>query len=449
MPLMFLGLMGVAILLTRLVSDPGFSQSQTYVLFLLFFSIGLWVTETIPAFSVSLFIIAFLVFALGSPLFNSQPENTAVYVNTFSSSIIWLMLGGFFLASAMTKTGIDALLLKMAVKVGGRKPRYFLLGMMTTTMLASMIMSNTATTAMVLAALTPLLKKLDKTPGTIKSFLVGVPLAASTGGMATVIGSPPNAIAVGALEHLQIHVNFLQWMQVGLPLALVLTLIGYLIIVWVFQKDNESIPLEFLEMGSDNKPDKELIFQRNRVFAVLIITVSLWLTSSWHGIGVAAVSAVPIVLLPLFRILSGKDVQSLPWDTLLLVAGGLSLGIALQNAGILDFYTSKITSLGISPVYLLASLGLLTMLFSNIMSNSATTTILVPVGIAMLAGMQTEAALVVGLSASTAMLLPVSTPPNAIAFSTGLMEQKDFRISGLLIGLLGPIITVLWVLFIY
>ena len=99
----FLLSFGIAVGLTLLLKEPGFNDSQVYVLFLLFFAVGLWITEAIPAFAVSLFIIAFLVFALGNKYFNSAPENVEEYVRTFSDSIIWLLLGGFFLAKAMDK----------------------------------------------------------------------------------------------------------------------------------------------------------------------------------------------------------------------------------------------------------------------------------------------------------------------------------------------------------
>lgn len=149
--LSFVGAIG----LTLFARESSFSDSQVYVLFLLFFAVGLWLTEAIPPFAVSLFIIAYLVFALGNKHINSEPENIEKYVTTFSSSVIWLMLGGFFLAAAMTKTKLDESLFKLTIKMSGTNPRNLLIGLMLTTMLASMLMSNTATTAMVIAAVTP------------------------------------------------------------------------------------------------------------------------------------------------------------------------------------------------------------------------------------------------------------------------------------------------------
>src|SRR5262249_15679263 len=160
--ILFVISLGAAIFLTFLLKEPQFTDSQVYVLFLLLFSVGLWVTEAIPPFSVGLFILAFLVFSLGNPRFNSEPQNIAKYVNTFSSSVIWLILGGFFLASALKKTGLDADLLKYTLRFSGGTPRRLFLGLTCVTMIASMLMSNTAITAMVIAAVMPLLNNLGK-----------------------------------------------------------------------------------------------------------------------------------------------------------------------------------------------------------------------------------------------------------------------------------------------
>jgi sodium-dependent dicarboxylate transporter 2/3/5 len=165
----------IALALTLFLKEPQFSDSQVYVLFLLFFSIGLWATEAIPPFSVGLFILAFLAFSLGNPRFNSEPQDIAKYVNTFSSSVIWLMLGGFFLAAALTRTGLDADLLKFTLRVAGARPRKIFAGLMITTMFASMMMSNTAITAMVIAAIMPLLNHLGNDSRFSKALLIGIP----------------------------------------------------------------------------------------------------------------------------------------------------------------------------------------------------------------------------------------------------------------------------------
>lgn len=441
----FLTCLFLAIGLTYLIKEPSFTESQVYVIFLLFFSIGLWLTEVIPAFSVSILIISFLVFALGNSYFNSEPENIDKYVQTFSSSVIWLMLGGFFLAAAMTKTKLDEALFKFTIKFSGAKPVNLLIGLMLTTMVASMLMSNTATTAMVIAAVLPLLKSLGKESGTTKALLVGIAIAATTGGMGTIIGTPPNAIAVGILEKRGIPIDFLQWMKYGVPIATVLTAISCFAITKFYIKDNTPIALDFLNKEQEI-PSKKFLLQQRIVVLVIIITVGLWLTTSFHGLKVASICAVPLVILTLTSILDNKDVQQLPWDTLLLVAGGLSLGLALESTGLLTHYGNLLISMDASFYLLIFIFAFATMFFSNIMSNTATSTVLIPLGIAIMVAFKMEITLIIALSSSTAMFLSVSTPPNAIAFSTGLLDQKDFRMGGILMGILGPILVIVWVL---
>ncbi len=441
---MFLIALVTAAGITFLLKEPGFSDSQVYVLFLLFFAIGLWLTEAVPAFAVSLLIIAFLVFALGNEHLNSSPEKIDAYVQTFSSSVIWLMLGGFFLAVAMTKTRLDEALFRFTVKVSGRNPRNLLLGLMLTTMIASMLMSNTATTAMVLASVMPLLAALDRNSGFTRAILLGIPIAAATGGMGTIIGTPPNAIAVGLLENAGISISFIDWMKFGVPVALALTAISYSVLSRRFLQDDTPLSLTFME-NQETNTSADFILQRRIVSGVIIVTVALWLTTSLHGIKVAAICAVPLTVLTLTRILDGKDVQALPWDTLLLVAGGLSLGLALENTGLLNHYAEKLLQFNVSTLVLIGIIAFLTMLVSNIMSNTAASTVMIPLGMAILTGYQMEIALIVALAASTAMFLPVSSPPNAIAYSTGLLEIKAFRLGGILVGLLGPVLAILWV----
>lgn len=440
--------LAVAVGLAFLLKEPGFTDSQVYVIFLLFFAIGLWITEAIPAFAVSLFIITFLVFALGTNYFNSAPENIAQYVNTFSSSVIWLLLGGFFLASAMTKTKLDQALFRLTLKISGRKPRNLLLGLMLTTMVASMLMSNTATTAMVVTAIMPLLASQGKKSGFGKALLLGISIAAATGGMGTIIGTPPNAIAAGALENAGMPIGFINWIIVGVPITFSMTLISCFVLIRVLIKDNTPISLDFLE-SQDKSESPEFIRNRRIVLVVILITVGLWLTTSWHGIKVAAVCGIPLVILTLTRILEGKDIQGMPWDTLLLVAGGLSLGVALEETGLLNHYAQKLISIEINSIVLMVIFAFITMLVSNIMSNTAASTVMIPLGMAILVGFKSEIALIIALSASTALFLPVSSPSNAIVYSTGFLEQKDFRLGGILVGILGPLLAILWVLLIY
>jgi solute carrier family 13 (sodium-dependent dicarboxylate transporter), member 2/3/5 len=436
-----------ALAITFLVREPSYTQAQTYVLFLLVFSVGLWLTEAVPPFAVGLFIIAYLVFTLGYKLFTSTPIDVKIYVNTFSSSVIWLMMGGFFLASAMTKTKLDADLIQITMKVCGTNPKRILFGLMMVTMVFSMLISNTATTAMVIAALMPLLLKLGKGSSTGKALILGIPIAATTGGMGTLIGSPPNAIAAGALINAGHQMDFVTWMYYGMPTSLFLTLLSWWVLVRLFIKKDEILSLSEI-VAEKSAISNDFRIKRLTVIIILSVTLILWLTSPIHDLPASAVSAVPLVFLTLTGILKGEDIRAIGWDTLILVAGGLALGTGLQQTGLLDLYAGKIATLEVPYIVFFFLLAYTTMLFSNIMSNTATATVLIPLGMAILPQHSIEVAMIIGLSASTALFLPVSTPPNAIAYSTGMIEQKDLRIGGSLIGLLGPAVIVLWVMLI-
>ena len=442
----FFGSLIAALVLTWLLKEPAFTASQLYVLFLLFFSIGLWITEAIPAFAVALFIMAYLVFALGSPYFNPAPEKIDRYVNTFSGRVIWLLLGGFFLAAAMTKTKLDEQLLKLTLKISGTKPRNIVIAFMFTAMVFSMIMSATATTAMMVAALTPLLSTASKS-GLSKALLLGISIAATIGGMGTIIGTSPNAIAVGLLGDNGVKVDFLSWMVYGVPLAVALTAISCVVLLQLFVKDPAPVHLQFLE-NKKSQTQNESALQRNTVLIVIIVTILLWLTTPAHGISVAAIAAIPIVVFTLAGIITADDLKNLSWDTLFLVAGGLSLGEALQSTGILEHYAGQIGTMKLGSMAIIFVLVYAAMLFANIMSNAATATVLIPIGFVLLPGMEKQVALSIAFASSTALFLPVAAPSNSIVYSTGLLEQKDFRIGGILVGALGPLLAVLWVLLI-
>jgi sodium-dependent dicarboxylate transporter 2/3/5 len=232
-----------------------------------------------------------------------------------------------------------------------------------------------------------------------------------------------------------------------MPVAIVLTGISCVVLIRMFVKDSTPLPIDFAnEQKGETK--RESNAQRKIVLIVLLVTILFWMTNSLHGISVSAVSAIPIVVLPLTGVITADDVKTLPWDTLLLIAGSLSLGEALESTRILEHYAHQMKTMNINPVIFLVIIAYITMIFTNIMSNAAASTVLIPLAFAILPGFEKQAALIIGLSASTALFLPVSTPPNAICFSTGLLKQKDFLLGGILVGVIGPPLAVLWVLLI-
>ncbi len=434
----FIGNVLIALTLTYFIEIPDAAPAVNYVLFLLILSIGLWLTEAIPPFAVGIFIIAYLVFVLGSDYFLEVPMDAERYVSTWTSNVIWLLLGGFFLAEGMQRVELDKALFRFTVKRFGSDPTRLLFGLMMMTGLASMLMSNTATTAMMITSILPLARSLGKEAPMTKSLLIGIPASASVGGLGTIIGSTPNAIAVGALEAAGIKIEFLTWMAFGFPLAIFLIWSFWLFLSKRYVPKVKELDLSFMDHEEPNHKFNQK--ERNLVIFTLFLTVLLWSTESLHGIPLAATSAVPIVILTLTRIIRADEVRALPWDTLMLVAGGLALGRAIVDVGLADQFVVGLESLNM-PLWVLAVIfGYLTLALSNVMSNTAATSILVPIALGLSGAFQISVPLIVALCASCALFLPVSTPPNAIAYSTNLLQQKDFRISGGYFSVVAPIV---------
>jgi sodium-dependent dicarboxylate transporter 2/3/5 len=271
-------------------------------------------------------------------------------------------------------------------------------------------------------------------------------VAASVGGMGTIIGSAPNAIAAGVAAESGNSINFLEWMALGVPVALVLV-----VCAWFFLVKRYPTTLTDIKLDLSSLEEPELPLKRDRIIVSVISlsTVALWMTTPLHGIHIVAISLIPIVGLTMTQVMGAAHVRRLPWDTLMLVAGGLSLGSAVVDSGLAEGFASQLgflTGLNIDVV-VFAALALITVVLSNVMSNTATVSIVLPVAVALIPGRELEMCLILGLSASCALLLPVSTPPNAIAYSTGELQTSDLRPGGILIGLLGPTLIIGWVMF--
>nr|MBS0037672.1 DASS family sodium-coupled anion symporter [Saprospiraceae bacterium] len=443
----FAGNFLIALLLTFLFAEQGHGEAVDFVFFIAVLSIGLWITEAIPPFAVGIFIIAMLSFGFGTDYILEESAPVEKYLGTWTSNVIWLLLGGFFLAKAMSIVHLDRALFKFTLNRFGDRPERLLLGLMVTTALGSMVMSNTATTAMMVSSVVPLVLVLGKDASYSKALLIGIPAAASVGGIGTIIGSTPNAIAVGALQEKGIYITFVEWMVVGFPVGLILVYFFWRFLVKYHRIKGISIDLSSLKQ-EEKKIDP---FKRRAVIFTLAATILLWVTEPLHGIPVAASSALPMVLLTLTQVITAEHVRALPWDTLMLVAGGLGMGIAIVDVGLADIVMQAIYLLPF-PVFVLPALfALIGVLLSNVMSNTAAASILVPLAIALPMPYGLAAPVIVAIACSCSLLLPVSTPSNAISFGTGLIEQKDFRPGGFYFIVAGPLAAIisvlLWVLF--
>ncbi len=440
----FTGVIALCFLITWLFAPEDLTQNQVYVFFLLFLAVGLWFTEAIPPFAVGILILVYLVYFLGSPVMESEAMDVSKYVNTWSSPVIWLLLGGFFLAESLKKCKLDTAILRWVLSKISPRPAIVLLGLMTLSLFGSMIMSNTATTAMILATVVPLCRNLGMQEPFSKAILLGVPTAAAVGGMGTIIGTPSNAIAVGALNTAGDDVSFGMWMVYGMVPAILLTFLTWRFLLYRFKTERRKIELS--PSVSEDEADHGLGRDAKRISVVtLLLTVGLWITTPIHEFPVSAIAALPLVSLTVSGVINAEDLQRMPWDTLMLVSGGLALGLSLQETGLAEIFVDSIRDITLPLIPMIALLCFMTMVLSNIMSNTAASTIIVPLAILILPENAEFAAVAIALSASTALFLPVSTPPNALAYGTGLLEQSDFRSTGLIIGVAGPLVVITWV----
>ncbi len=434
----FTGNLILASFISSFFRNLGYPDDVNYVFFLSVLAVGLWVTEAIPPFAVGIFIIAGLLFGFGTDfVLEGQKTPVEMYLGTWTSNVIWLLLGGFFLAEGLSIVSLDRALFRFTLSKFGSDPSKLLLGLMLTTAVGSMVMSNTATTAMMVSSILPLARLMGKDSEYTKALLIGIPAAATLGGMGTIIGSTPNAIAVGALQEKGINITFIEWMLFGIPVALISIYVFWKFLTKKLQLDGIVLDTSEL-MGKTNTKNG---FERYAVIFTLSVTVLMWLTEPIHGIPIAATSAIPIVLLTLFQVIKAEDVRRLPWDTLMLVAGGLALGIAMVDVGLTDIIMEKISQLPIPMIGVAIVFSIVAVLISNIMSNTAAASILVPLGLSLPGIWGFAVPLIIALSCSCALLLPVSTPSNAISYSTGMIAQKSFRPGGLLMMVMGPVLA--------
>lgn len=422
-------------------------------LFITLFAAALWVTETIPAFSVGLLVIALMIGLLGRPggIYAKTDRDWEHFVLVLGHPLIWLFLGGFVLAEGMRRTQLDRDIAGKLLPLFGKNPRNLLLGVMVITFSLSMLMSNTATTAMMIALVSPMIASRQIDDRFARGMMLGTAVAANVGGMASLIGTPPNAIAVGALATLpeSVDISFAEWLVIGFPPALVSLLLGWgFICFW----SGDAMDQEATFSGVFKSPTPEeidpnvttpLLF-RWIVIVTICVTIGLWLTGSLHKIPTAAVSFLPIVMFTTTGVLGTREIRSLNYDVLFLMAGGLALGGMVLDTKLADWIVEMIPLGGMGGLAMALTFGVVTVVMSNFMSNTAASNLLVPIGISVAGIHAPFVAIAIAFGASAAMCLPVSTPPNAMVSATGRVRTKDFVTMGLAVGLITPLIGIGW-----
>ncbi len=397
----------------------------------------LWMTEAIPLYVTSLVIVLGQIFFI-----QEKTVSSAEALAPFFSPIIALFLGGFVLAAALSQYELDLKMIKSVLKLAGRAPRSILFAMMGITGFLSMWMSNTATTALMIAIAVPIYTQIPKDDKFKKALILGVPFAANIGGMVTPIGTPPNAIIIEELSIKGTPIGFLDWMIIALPLALILFIFTYFVLYFSFSSKTDSINIE-MEEKIDSGFSKTQIF----VLLIFMLTVALWLGSSIEVMGEffqhpGFIALIPPVAFFSTGLLDKDDLADLNWDVLLLMGGGLSLGNAISSTGLDDWIVGLIGYSSMGIVLLILSFSALAVVLSTFMSNTATASLMAPLmlAIGMDLGVEVSIMASIALACSVAMALPVSTPPNAIAYGTDVIDVKDMIKYGGLVSIIGIIL---------
>ncbi len=408
----------------------------------------LWMTEALPLFATSLLVIGLQLILLANPggwaglgfESGSSPGYRAI-LQSAADPVLLLFFGGFLLARAAVKEGVDRSMSALLLKPFGDKPRAALAGVLAVTALFSMFMSNTATAAMMVALVAPMLAAMPKDEPFRRALMLAVAFAASVGGMGTPIGSPPNAVAVGHLQQAGLRVTFLEWMLVAVPLvAAVLALAWWLL--WRHFGPRDAA----LRFTYESAP----VGRRGWfVVTVFAVTVLLWLSDRWHGLPASVVALLPAIALTTSRTLNRDDLNSLQWNVLILIAGGLALGEGMSVTG-LDRIIVSWLPLGEGGALWALAAGLVagTLLLSTFMSNTAAANLLLPIGISAAAsfddaGAARFIAMNIALAAAMAMALPISTPPNAIVYARGEFSVRELAKLGVMIGAAGAFLILL------
>lgn len=423
-----------------------------------------WILQPFPIWSTSMLVIVLMIVTMSDSSLSPFRVDGVTMIShksimaTFANPIIMLFLGGFFLAAAATKYKMDLNLARVLLKPFGKNPKFVLLGLMLITAVFSMFMSNTATAAMMLAILAPVLKLFDEDDRGKAAFALAIPLGANIGGMGTPIGTPPNAIALGALNDAIARgdlvanpVSFGQWMAFGIPYVIVLMVIAWLLLLKIYPIKMKEMVLKIEGAGKFDTSPKAII-----VYITFVVCVVLWVTGKGvHGINDNAIAMIPMAVFALTGVITKKDLNAMSWDVLWLVAGGFALGVGLNATGLAAHLIKTIPFASWSPFALMIGCGIICLFMANFMSHTSTATLLVPilcaVGIACqdnLVGLGGVTALLVSVAfaSSLGMSLPISTPPNALAHATGYTDTNGMAKTGIVMGLGGLVVS--WVMMI-
>lgn len=424
---LFLIFLLLGLLISRL-PFPEMGEPARITLGILSVAVFLWVTEIVPLYITS-FVILFLEVLFLTKFVGGDFK---IFLFPFFDSVIVLFLGGLVLAYTLKKFALDEWFLFLILKRVGNSPSRILFGLMLVTGFLSMWMSNTAATALVIGLVLVLINQIPATDPLVKALALGIPFAANIGGIATPIGTPPNALAIGILREKGISISFYQWLLFGLPITIILFFFIYFILRFYFPSKLSKIQLTEYKLEGFSQEQKIIL-------GVFGLTLFLWLTTQFHKIPSSIISLLPLIIFGFLGFLEEEDLGKIGWDTLILMGGGLSLSLAIERSGLSGWFVQKIGPFLSSNFLLVMGFTYLTIILTSFVSNTSAAAILLPIA-ATLRAKPLGITLVVALASSIAMVLPTSTAPNAIAYGSGLIKVKDMLKTGLVIAIFSGIV---------
>jgi sodium-dependent dicarboxylate transporter 2/3/5 len=414
------------------VGEPARRMAFIFVLSALF-----WAMEIVPLHTTAFIVILLEILLLCRPggVMNATANTYQQFLTPFGSPTIMLFFGGLVLAVALSKYEIDRLIARKLLGIFGSSPYFIMVGFMAVTAFLSMWMSNTATTAMMIAMLMPLLKQIDKSDPFRVGLVLAIPFAANIGGIATPVGTPPNAVAIGILANNGITLSFIGWMKMAFPLAVILLSGASLLLYALYPARNKSVSISI---------DGVKKMDHNGVLCVMValVTIGLWLTSELHKIPEGVIALLAVGMFYSFHLLDKADLKKVEWDVLILMWGGLALGKGMEITGLTGWIVG-LPFFDQTGILLVAIFAVVAVFLSTFMSNTATANLMIPIVMAVPGENSLLLAIVMAMACSFAMALPISTPPNAIAFSTDMIKSGDMFKAGALISVISIILMLI------
>ena len=397
----------------------------------------LWLSEIVPPF-----VPTFLLWTL-APLMLGSLDKKFGLPNVLSWAIdpvLALFFGGFVLGVATERYGFDKRLANLALRSAGKSYAKFLLLVILLTAFLSMWMSNIAAAALMLACLHPVLLNFEIDDALRRTLLVGIALGADLGGISTPIGTGPNAIAIASISETS-HISFLGWMSFALPLSIGMLLVSFALIWFRVRRQQGEWTSKVGQLSEEVFGGENFQNLKPSEFAFLFVlagTIFLWLTEPLHGVSSSVVSLAATSVLFLTQLLKKEDLLRVDWSTLLLIAGGITLGKLLEQSELVKNIAANIAWNDLNTTLALFLLCLASATLSALMSNTATAVMLIPLAHALVPAPST--AILVAIAASFGIPFVVSTPPNAMAYGEGGVRFGDLFLPGIIIMISGCLI---------